>query len=879
MHTPLMTQLDNGLRAILLETHSAPVVTFWVWYGVGSRNEVAGWTGVSHWVEHMLFKGTPTHPKGVLTRAIERLGGNWNAFTAKDYTAYHQVLPAEHLSFVIDLEADRMRHTLFDPAEVESERTVIISEREGAENFPSFYLQEEVDALAFKVHPYRNPVIGWKSDLRRVTRDDLYAHYRTYYHPRNALIVAVGAFDAQTVLGQVRRTFGSIEPGPEIPAVRSEEPLQEGERRVAVQRPGGAISYIQMVFRTPAASDPDLAPLLVLDGVLGGFGGARAFGGGGAARSSRLYRALVDRGLAAETASSLSPSRDPGLLRIAATARAGVQAASVEEAILEQLDALTREEVPPDELARVKRQAKAQFVYARDGVHGLGLVTGAYAMVDHPEAFFELPGRIEQVTPADVQRVAARTLTAQQRTVGWYLPQDGAHTQASAAALAPQAFHWRPESARPETRAAHAVPAGVVGAEQIHRTVLPNGQRLLIVDRPGSDMVAIHGIVRAGSLFDQDRTGLARFVASTVNRGTRNHSARELADRLDGLGAALAVVAGAEVVGVSGRALAEDVPAFLRLAGEVMMTPAFPTEEVEKARGELLTSLRVRAMDTRYVAERAFRRLAFPPGHPHAQPPDGDESVLQALDAAALGTFHERYYRPERTILVLVGDLRADAAEAEVERVLGGWPRGREEAEAPIPTHAQAEAARHETIPLVGKSQSDIVLGGVAVARRDPEYYPTMLATLILGRLGIMGRVGERVREVLGLAYYALMEARAGLLPGPWWVRAGVHPSNVDRAVQSILEEVSRFQRDGPLPAEVSDARDYLTGSLALRLETHAGLAAVLAEMELYDLGLDYLERYPAIIRGVSPESMRVAAMRFPTERYALAVAGPPASS
>lgn len=309
------------------------------------------------------------------------------------------------------------------------------------------------------------------------------------------------------------------------------------------------------------------------------------------------------------------------------------------------------------------------------------------------------------------------------------------------------------------------------------------------------------------------------------------------------------------------------------------MAPAFPTEEVEKARGELLTSLRVRAMDTRYVAERAFRRLAFPAGHPHAQPPDGDESVFQALDAAALGTFHERYYSPERTILVLVGDLRPDAAEAEVERVLGGWPRGREEAEAPIPPHAKAEAARHETIPLAGKSQSDIVLGGVAVARRDPEYYPTMLAALILGRLGMMGRVGERVREVLGLAYYALMEARAGLLPGPWWVRAGVHPSNVDRAVQSILEEVSRFQRDGPLPAEVSDARDYLTGSLALRLETHAGLAAVLAEIELYDLGLDYLERYPAIIRGVSPEAMRAAATRFPTERYALAVAGPPASS
>jgi len=298
--TPFISELDNGLRVLLLESHSAPVATFWVWYGVGSRNEIPGWTGISHWVEHMLFKGTPTYPKGVLTRAIERLGGRWNAFTSWDVTAYHEVLPAEHLPFVIGLEADRMRHTLFEPGEVESERTVIISEREGAENFPTSHLSEEVNALAFKVHSYRHPVIGWKSDLRRMTRDDLYRHYRTYYHPRNALVVAVGAFDTPQVLPQIRQAFGEIDPGPEIPPVLPEEPPQEGERRVVVQRPGGATPYVQMAFRVPAAAHPDFPALMILDGALSGLGGARGGNAGGAARSSRLYRALVDRGLAAE---------------------------------------------------------------------------------------------------------------------------------------------------------------------------------------------------------------------------------------------------------------------------------------------------------------------------------------------------------------------------------------------------------------------------------------------------------------------------------------------------------------------------------------------------------------------------------------------------
>src|SRR3990172_6336381 len=313
--TPFITELDNGLRVLLLESHSAPVASFWVWYGVGSRNEIPGWTGISHWVEHMLFKGTPTHPKGVLTRAIERLGGRWNAFTSWDVTAYHEVLPAEHLPFAIGLEADRMRHTLFEPEEVESERTVIISEREGAENFPTSHLSEEVNALAFKVHSYRYPVIGWKSDLRRMTRDDLYRHYRTYYHPRNALVVAVGAFDTPQVLPQIRQAFGEIDSGPEIPPVLPEE--------------------------------------------------------------------------------------------------------------------------PPQELARVKRQAKAQFVYARDGVHGLGYMVGFYAMVDRPDAFFTLQDRLEQVTAADVQRAAAATVTPRQRTGGWYLPQEGAQSAAAAAAVPP----------------------------------------------------------------------------------------------------------------------------------------------------------------------------------------------------------------------------------------------------------------------------------------------------------------------------------------------------------------------------------------------------------------------------------------------------------
>ncbi|HEV8339385.1 MAG TPA: pitrilysin family protein [bacterium] len=428
-----------------------------------------------------------------------------------------------------------------------------------------------------------------------------------------------------------------------------------------------------------------------------------------------------------------------------------------------------------------------------------------------------------------------------------------------------------------------ATAAGVLRAEQIHRAVLPTGLRILTVDRPGSGMVALHVLVSAGSRFDDGRPGLAQVTAESLQRGTRHTSAQTLAERLDAMGATLAVLPGLEAVTLAGRALTEDFTAYLRLAAEVLTAPAFPPDEVAKVRGELLTALRVHEMDTRYAAERAFRRLAFPPEHPHAQPPDGDAAVIESLEGAALTAFHQRRYTPEETILILIGDVRPEAAADQVESALGGWSRGgegdgaaapRAALEAPAP--APGVGPRRETTAIPGKRQSDIVLGGVAVTRHDPDYYALMLATLILGRQGMMGRVGHRVREELGLAYYAYVEARAGLLAGPWWARAGVNPDNVGRAVEAILEEAIRFGREGPTPSELDDARDFLTGSLAVRLETHAGQSAALAEMEFFDLGLDYLERYPAIVRSVSAEAIQAAAQRFPTQGYALAVAGPP---
>lgn len=335
------TTLPNGMLVLTREVHSAPVATCCVWYRVGARNERPGITGISHWVEHMLFKGTPNIPKGEMDRLIARNGGTFNGFTSQDYTAYFETLPADRLELGLQIESDRMVNSLFDPAEVDSERTVIISEREGHENDPEWWLSEAMMAATFQFHPYRNEVIGWKSDLLAMTRDELYTHYQTYYMPNNAVLVVVGDFKTDALLRKVEHYFAGLPVGPTIPAFRGEEPEQQGERRVVVRRPGPA-EYVQIGFHAPSCKHPDFAPLVILDAVLSGAKGMGFGGGAQTNRSARIYRALIETQLAAYAGSGFRAMYDPYLFELDATVQEGHGAAEIEAALLHEVEKFSR---------------------------------------------------------------------------------------------------------------------------------------------------------------------------------------------------------------------------------------------------------------------------------------------------------------------------------------------------------------------------------------------------------------------------------------------------------------------------------------------------------------------------------------------------------
>ncbi|OFW02419.1 MAG: hypothetical protein A3I61_13215 [Acidobacteria bacterium RIFCSPLOWO2_02_FULL_68_18] len=416
--------LDNGLRVLIQEMHTAPLASVWCWYRVGSKDEPTGRTGVSHWVEHMNFKGTTNIPRDKVKGIIEQFGGYWNGYTWIDQTTYTETATRDALDRMLFIESERMANCLYDPADCESERTVIISELQGGENDPDTLLDQELTAIAFKAHPYRHPTIGWLSDLQTMTREDLYAHYRRFYVPNNATLVIVGDVDTTEVMRGVVRHFGRIASGDVGRRPQTREPEQAGERRVTLSREG-TTAYLKLGYHAPAVGDSDFFPMLVLDAVLTGAKGVNlwaSFRTPPPQRSARLYRALVDTGLASSVSGGLVPTAEPFLYTMSCTATSGTPLAKLEEAALAELDLVRRQGITALERDKAVHQLHARLVFENDSVTNIAHQLGYFETVASWQLVSTLRERIESVTLDQVGAAAAARLAALNRSVGWFEP-------------------------------------------------------------------------------------------------------------------------------------------------------------------------------------------------------------------------------------------------------------------------------------------------------------------------------------------------------------------------------------------------------------------------------------------------------------------------
>jgi zinc protease len=413
--------LENGLKALIKPIPTSSTVSIWVFYRVGSRNESPGMTGASHWVEHMLFKGGGRLAKGDVFRLVSNEGGRNNAFTDHDVTSYFETLPKDKLDLGLFIESERMANSAFEPSEVESERQVIISEREGGENYPTNQVREELFASAFRIHPYRWPVVGWKNDLKTMTRDDLFGHYKRFYHPDNAILVLTGNIDPKDALSKVTKYFSGI-PRREKSDQKSlaEEPEQVGERTSKINKPG-VLDYLGVAFRIPSTVHNETPSLLVLSAILGGWRGLIGYWGDRfVPRSNRLYKALVESKIASEVNTYFPISIDPNLLYFTLTIMPDSNVEAAKKALFSELAKISDSVPNEDELRVAKNQIKSWYAYENDGTTSQGLTLGMMELIETRTLADRIVEQCLKISPEDVQSVSKKYLTERNRTVCAY---------------------------------------------------------------------------------------------------------------------------------------------------------------------------------------------------------------------------------------------------------------------------------------------------------------------------------------------------------------------------------------------------------------------------------------------------------------------------
>ena len=418
----------------------------------------------------------------------------------------------------------------------------------------------------------------------------------------------------------------------------------------------------------------------------------------------------------------------------------------------------------------------------------------------------------------------------------------------------------------------HSLP----GADDIHRVQLSNGIVVLARANFNSPSVVINGYLHAGGLLDPDeKLGLADFTSSALMRGTQTRDFQKLYDELESVGASFGYNSGTHYAGFGGRSLVEDLPLLLDVMADTLQNPTFPEDQVEKLRAQMLTGLAIRAQDTSDMASLLFDQLLFD-GHPYSRPDEGWPETVQAITLDDLAEFHRRYYGPRGMVISIVGAVEPEKAAGEVERILGGWQNEAQEDAPALPEFKPPTKTvqKHHSIP--GKSQSDIVMGSHGPKRNDSDYMPASLGNNILGQFGLMGRIGDVVREQSGLAYYAYSSLSAGVGPGEWYVSAGVNPSNVEKATTLITQELKRYVDEGISAEELADSQANYVGRLPLSLESNGGVAGSLLNIERYDLGLDYYRQYPDMVKAVTLDEIRETAQKYiDPERLVIATAGP----
>lgn len=824
--------LPNGLTVIISENHEAPVVSFQVWVRAGSAYERPGEYGITHLIEHMIFKGSPAHPDGGMAKLIESLGGEVNAYTTLDHTNYHVTAASRNAELALDLLADAVVNASFDEKELAREKEVVIEELRMGLDDPDRRRELAAMDLAFGDHPYGRPVIGSEQSVRAITRQNILDYRARWYQAPNLVVVAVGDLDPAQTLERITKDFAGL-PGQTPPAFQLPPPAAPPGPLLKIMPDKVRQAAITLSWRVPGLPSPQVYPLDVAAAVLGG------------GRASRLWDQVKEKqGLVDAVEASTYTLDGQGLFQVEARlAPDKVQQAW--PALLAQTLSLVSQPPSPDELERARINNQGDFVRNRQTMQEQANLLGYFELLRGGfQNAQEYLRRFREVEASQVAASARQFLRPEQLSVVIQVPEGTpVPDQAQLAAKLNELWAGLGQATAPQPPSAqrYALACGVT------LVVKPQDAVPLV-----SLVLAAPGGQAAETKADQ---GLYQLWANAITRGTSAHGPEELTQLLESRAAELKGFASRSTAGLSGSFLSQDWKLGLSLLAETWLSPTFPADQVQKAKEEQLARLRAQEDQPAARAFKQLRRLLYG-DHPYGLDPLGTPESLASLDRQALLAAQARLRGPQGLVLSVVGDVDPQAVRQEVERLFAGQT-GRVEAPTPPPLRLPTRP-RHEHIQDPKASQTQIMLGYLAPSATDPRRYAMQLWEAVLGGQG--GRLFRDLRDKQSLAYVVQPYYSSSWHAGAFGVYMGVGPGKESQALRGLTAHLELARHQPPSPQELERAKNYVLGTMAIDEQGYQAQAMGMAVDEVLGLGYDNYLRAREALRAVTPEQMRQVA-------------------
>ncbi len=833
-----VTVLPNGLTIIIREDRSAPVASVQAWNPSGSIHE-AEWlgAGLSHILEHMLFKGTEKRTTADIVGEIQREGGYVNAYTSFDRTVYYIDVPKEGVATALDVLADAMMNSTLPEDEYVKEQEVIRREFAMGMDSPERVGQKLLFATAYQQHPYREPVIGHLDIYNRLTRNDVLNYYKKRYVPNNLFFVVVGDVDADAVEKQLREYFEKYPRQAVEPVLWPGEPLQTG-RRTQHQEFPTEVSRLMMAWHIPSLTHPNVPALDLLSNILG------------SGRSSRMYEQIRDRkGLAHSISAFSYTPGETGLFGVSAMCDPDKRD-RVEAEVLEIISEVAKGGVTEEELEKARRQLLHSHLESLTSMSGQASDLGSSWLLVRDLNFTKTYlDAVQRVTTEDVRRVAAEYLK---------------DTSLSVTSLNPPGTLQKQEKVTDKQ-----------GEYPISKFEGPNGLPVLVREDPRLPLISLQMVFRGGVLAETAKTnGISQLLSSMLLKGTTTRSTSDIANRIESVGGSITSSSGRNSFSVAIECLEPDLELAMELLADVVLNPSFPQEALDVEKNTHVAAIKAKQDQIMAVAGDVMREALFS-GHPYALDPLGTVATVKSFGREDLNTFHRKQVAADAAVLAVFGSVKQDTVAALVKKHFGSLA-ARSEADKAGPPTPLADST--ETTKLMEKNQAVMLVGYQSVALDNPDRYALELVSEAGSDMG--SRFFRRIREELGLAYYVGSQMTAGPVPGSFVFYVGTDPAKIDQVKSVLLKEIQQLATDGLTEKELLTARKKMVGQALIGLQSNSTYAQLASLDELYGLGYDHVQKMPKLIDQVSLEDIRRACAKyFLNQPYVQALVSPPVAA